>query len=163
MSTRAVIIRKAPGKNEIQFGQTKYDGYNNTALLNRHWQDPEKVDALFEKLVGQNKGISSLRETMETTDWYEDGYNCGERMVEAWSGEVYKYPEPYKVIKFIKESFDWAEYASVYYRGKWYDFDTDNLNSYKVLAHILTELQTDAQLYDLHPGRLNGHYVTEYR
>lgn len=161
MSTRAVIIRKAPGKNEIQFGQTKYDGYNNTAILNNHWQDPEKVDALFEKLVGQNKGISSLGEDMERTTWYEDGYNCGEKQVEVWTS--FDYPQPYKAIKFITESFDWAEYASVYFNGKWYDFDTSDLNSFKVLAHMLTQMQNENFKSSLYPGRLNAHYVTEYR
>lgn len=161
MSTRAVIIRKAPGKNEIQFGQTKYDGYNNTAILNKYWQEPEKVDALFEKLVGQNKGISSLGEDMERTTWYEDGYNCGEKQVEVWTS--YDYPQPYKAIKFIEESFDWAEYASVYFNGKWYDFDTSDLNSFKVLADMLTQMQNEKFNNRLHPERLNAHYVTEYR
>lgn len=161
MSTRAVIIRKAPGKNAIQFGQTKYDGYNNTATLNKYWQEPEKVDALFDKLVGQDKGISSLGENMEETSWYEDGYNCGEKQVEVWTS--YGYPEPYKAIKFINESFDLAEYASVYFDGKWYDFDTSDLNSFKVLAHMLTLMQNEKFNNRLRPERLNPHYVTEYR
>lgn len=161
MSTRAVIIRKAPGKNELQFGQTKNDGYNNTATLNKYWQEPEKVDALFDKLVGQDKGIYSLGKDMEATDWYEDGYNCGERQVEVWTS--YNYPEPYKAIKFINESFDWAEYVSVYFNDKWYDFNTDDLNSFKVLAHMLTQMQNEKYHNRLHPERLNPHYITEYR
>ena len=161
MSTRAVIIRKSPGKNEIQFGQTKLDGYNNTAILNKHWQDPEKVDALFEKLVGQDKGISSLAEDMEETDWYEDGYNCGERQVIVWTS--YDYPEPYKAMQFIRESFDWAEYARVYFNSKWYDFDTRDLNSFKVLADVLTQMQNENFNSSLCQGQLDLHYVTEYR
>lgn len=158
MSTRALIIRKHPTENKLQYGQTKWDGYNNTAILNKHWTDPEKIEALFNKLAVEQKGISSLRDTMETTHWYEDSYNCGESEVETWN--EFEYPCAWRTIRFIEERFDWAEYVSVLFDGRWYDFDTSDLNTYRDLSRLLTAMQGKDKfgLYNL-----AKYYVTEYR
>ena len=111
MSTRALIIRKHPTENKLQYGQTKFDGYNNTALLNNFWTDTEKIDALFNKLSVEQKGIRALHQTMEATNWYDYSYNCGESEVETW--DEFGWYSVWRTIRFIEERFDWAEYVSV--------------------------------------------------
>lgn len=84
MSTRAVLIRRMG--NVVEFGQTKWDGMDNQHILSTHWTDLAKVKELFAKLIytrgegyetrGLGVGISSLNDTMESTQWYDSSYNC---------------------------------------------------------------------------------------
>lgn len=87
MSTRALLIRKTPGENTLQWGQTKWDGYANTSKLNTHWNTPDLVEQLFDRLVKEDRGISSLGNDMDNTAWYEDSYNCGSGEVDLLDAE----------------------------------------------------------------------------
>ena len=105
MSTRAILIRKTPGENTLQWGQTKWDGYDNTYKLNRHWNTPDLVEQLFERLVKEDRGISSLGYDMEDTVWYSDSYNCGTGKVDLLDEEGV--PSWQKMSKWFYRHFDW--------------------------------------------------------
>jgi hypothetical protein len=149
MSTRALLIRKTPGENTLQWGQTKWDGYANTYKLNRHWNTPDLVEQLFERLVKEDRGISSLGYDMEDTVWYEDGYNCGSGEVDLLEEEGV--PSWQKMSKWFHRYFDWPEYTSVWFDGKWYDFETcscldesypeSEKHTHADLAHLLSYMQ----------------------
>lgn len=149
MSTRALLIRKTPGENTLQWGQTKWDGYANTYKLNTHWNTTDIVEQLFERLVKEDRGISSLGYDMEDTVWYSDSYNCGTGKVDLLDEEGV--PSWQKMSKWFYRHFDWPEYTSVLFDGKWYDFATCSCldasysqsakQTHIDLAHLLSYMQ----------------------
>lgn len=122
MSTRALIVGKID--NKIYFGQTHYDGYNNTEWLQRNMASPDKVRDFFNYMTeGEGHGISSLSYewkpgawleydmTKPKIDWYEYGYFCG--TTDVWN---YTYSD------LKGKSFDWPEYISYWDGNVWQDF-----------------------------------------
>lgn len=149
MSTRALLIRKTPGENTLQWGQTKWDGYANTYKLNTHWNTIYLVEQLFDRLVKEGRGISGLGNDMEDTMWYSDDYNCGYGEVDLLDEEGK--PSWQKMSEWFRRYFDWPEYTSVWFNGKWYDFKTcscldesypeSEKQTHVDLAHLLSYMQ----------------------
>lgn len=149
MSTRALLIRKTPGENTLQWGQTKWDGHTNTYKLNTYWSNTDNVEQLFDRLVKEDRGISGLDIDMDTTAWYEDSYNCGSGEVDLLDAEGK--PSWRKLTMWLHRYFDWPEYASVWFNGKWYEFETytcmdasypeSEKQEHVELAHLLSYMQ----------------------
>lgn len=164
MSTRALIIRKSPDKNAIQFGHVFYDGQENTALLNRFWREPENVDKLFERLTKCE--IDNLGYDMSSTEWREFVNKpwCGEKKVVTWTKT--NRPNKIKLKQFFHKTFEYLCYVSVFHEGNWYDFTVEEEQDLTPLAELLTIIQNpnakDCDLTFTEDFRTR-HFRTEHR
>lgn len=120
MATRALIIGKTKD-GLIKYGQTHWDGYQNTEWLKKNMTDIEKIENMFDYMTtGEDggHGISSLSyENYDTNkpkiNWYEDSYNCG--VTNHWNCS---YDD-------LNRIFDFPEYISYWDGSDWHDFEID--------------------------------------
>ena len=138
MSKKATIIRQAPNGNGLQWGFISTDAESIHDFLNEHWTSSDKVESLFTGLL--KDGIDSLGVDMESTEWDEDSnYFNGEGHVDVVD-EV-EMPLPYKAMKFHHEHSDDSDWVCILYRGKWYGFNTSDLNEFKMIAEMMSYMQ----------------------
>lgn len=103
MSTRGLICRQINNR-EVEFLYSHWDNYleGNGVILQEHYSTKERVDELFAK----NRGISSLAESIEETNFYEDEGDAIRRCP----------------LNFLNTRADncWAEYVYVFtLKGEW--------------------------------------------
>lgn len=130
MSTRAIIIRKS-ADGCIEYAQTKYDGMDNTATLNKHYREQGIIDELFRRMSVQ--GLSSLYETLEKCDWYDEGDLY-------FYGKEAPFDFTISSVRRWLDAFDFPEFASVWDGREWHDFPSPMFDGVNALAAFLTRL-----------------------
>lgn len=117
MSTRALIVGKIDDK--IKYGQSKYDGYDNTVWLQKNLSSKEMVYKFFKYLTeggdnDQGHGINSFGYGLKSPfiDWRNDDYFCN--IVDSWE---FTYED------LRGKCFDFPEYISYWDGEEWYDFN----------------------------------------
>ena len=126
MATRALIIGKSRD-GQYHYGQTHWDGDENTEWLQKNMNDVNKVEEFLHYMTegcaegGEGHGISSLsyektykdysviyHEDKPKIDWYDEGYNCGISKTKK------------AILEMVKSGyFDFPEYISYWDGKKW--------------------------------------------